>query len=56
MATLELEFDVYCSECGARLSAEGYAGSKVEVEPCGKCLQAERNEGFQEGVDSVEEK
>ena len=54
MATLELEFEVYCSACGARLSAEGYGSSKVEVDPCGKCLKSERDEGYQEGVDSVE--
>jgi len=53
MATLELDFEVYCT-CGARLTAEGFGGSRVEVEPCEKCMEKERDDAFQEGADSVE--
>ena len=42
-----IEFEVYC-ECGNLLSGKGERGG-IEVEPCEKCLETARKEGWDEG-------
>ena len=55
MPLLELEFEVFCS-CGNGMcnsTTEGRNGHSqfIEVEPCGKRLEASRNEGYNEGYE-----
>lgn len=53
MPELSVDFDVYCS-CGAPLcdqtdvSQDRY-GAKLTVEPCQKCLDEARDNGFNDG-------
>jgi hypothetical protein len=55
----DIEFEVWCSKCGAGLcgnayvkSAQGYRGSqRVYIEPCEKCLENSYDEGVLAGHD-----
>lgn len=44
-----IEFEVYC-ECGELLNCEEIRGG-IEVEPCEKCLEVAKKEGWDEGYD-----
>ena len=60
---LDLELQVFCSECGEDLTPESQAswtatrGSysdptlKVEAQPCPVCTQAEKEESYKEGIE-----
>jgi hypothetical protein len=54
MPEFTVDFEVYCSKCGAGLCNQsttevrrGYP--RVTVEPCTKCLDDAKNEGYDEG-------
>jgi len=60
MPSIEVEFEVWCSKCGAGLclnvtprQSRGYGSQTpgVDIEPCEKCLENAREEGYQEGFD-----
>jgi len=56
MPTFDLDFEVYCAECGAGLCNQSDAestsrGFKVTIEPCKRCLEDARQEGFDKGHD-----
>lgn len=62
MPEISVEVEVYCS-CGNGLcnqstgGTERHGGSYITVQPCEKCLEREKqegyDEGYQEGVDSI---
>jgi len=48
----EISFEVYCS-CGNGLCRQtDVKGSKVYIEPCEKCLQKAKDEGYESGYDN----
>ena len=47
MPTIEAEFEVFCA-CGNGLCSNT---SDSTVEPCEKCLERARDEGYREGYD-----
>lgn len=59
MPILELEFEVFCANCGAGLCNQtttknadySYSSRRayINVEPCENCLQDARNDGYDEG-------
>ena len=53
MPSFEVEFEVYCGRCGAGLCNQsvGYnrRGPRVDVEPCGKCLENAEDAGYDKG-------
>jgi flavoprotein len=56
MPTLPMEFEVYCATCGAGLCSnctEGRTTNRgmpfISVDPCEKCLDAARDEGYSQG-------
>ena len=60
MPTLELEFEVFCSVCGAGLcnnSSEGRNSHSqyISLEPCENCLEQAREEGRDEGYNQGKE-
>lgn len=60
MPTLELDFEVFCSFCGAGLcnnSTEGRNNHSqyISLEPCGDCLEKAREEGRDEGYNQCKE-
>lgn len=53
MPTIEIEVEVWCS-CGEGLCSQSRThrtGRGVEVEPCEKCLEQARKEGFDDGYE-----
>ena len=49
--TVEAEIEVWCS-CGNGLCRQSTGGDKcVTVEPCEKCLEIAKTEGYDEGYD-----
>jgi hypothetical protein len=56
---VEVEFDVYCGKCGNALCPQsrtddyrrGYGGQTraVHVDPCDRCLDEAKSEGYDEG-------
>jgi len=58
---LECEFEVYCA-CGeglCRNSTEGKTGGRgmpyITVEPCSKCLDKAKDDGYSDGYSKAEE-
>lgn len=54
MPTLTLEFEVFCSLCGAGLCSNATEGSNmhsqyISMEPCEACLDNEHTAGYDEG-------
>jgi hypothetical protein len=63
MPVFEVEFEVYCSKCGAGLcnqtktenASYSYSGTRMarlEVEPCENCLKEAKDEGYEEGKEA----
>lgn len=59
---VEVEFEVFCGRCGGGLcnstttrSSRFRGQPQAVVEPCEKCMNAERQEGYTDGVDSRED-
>jgi len=57
MPSFSVEFEVYCS-CGEGLCAQsegknGGHGPSVTVEPCSKCLERAKEEGYDEAAEAV---
>ncbi|MDD4402897.1 MAG: hypothetical protein PHI24_13885 [Desulfitobacteriaceae bacterium] len=57
MPTLEIEFSVYCAECGEGLCnlsdvKQNSWDNKVYVAPCPRCLERAKDEGYQEGQEA----
>lgn len=53
MPVMQIEVEVWCS-CGEGLcnqSSIHRTGRGIEVEPCDKCLEKERKDGFDEGYE-----
>jgi flagellar biosynthesis/type III secretory pathway protein FliH len=50
--------DFYCGVCGELLGDNVRGGSKgiAEIEPCEKCLENAKNEGYKNGYDEGYEK
>lgn len=53
----DCEFDVYC-ECGAGLclqstTSDDSRGRRLTVEPCEKCLENSKSEGYDEGYEEA---
>ena len=47
-----LDFEVYCSECGADLYDDtDVNGLTVKVKPCENCMNREYDQGYADGVD-----
>jgi deoxycytidylate deaminase len=60
MPEFNVEFEVFCS-CGNGLCNQSDGGNSnrrgtpyVTVEPCKKCIELAKSDGFDEGVKSVE--
>ena len=56
MPEINIDVEVWCS-CGEGLcnqSSTAKRGTGVEVEPCEKCLEVARKEGYDEGYDEGE--
>ena len=58
MPEIEVNIELFCSRCGAGICNNATAGkTKIrrepcfEIEPCQKCLQKEREEGYSDGYD-----
>ncbi len=56
MPTVEVEFEVYCGECGAGIchlsdGSSGRKGPVVTVTPCDKCMARKYDEGYDKGHD-----
>ena len=56
MPTFEVEFEVYCGECGAGIcnlsdGSSGRRGPVVTVTPCEKCMAKQYREGYDKGYD-----
>jgi len=56
---VEIEFEVFCAICGAGLCSLSKTGTTsrrnmpyVEVEPCPKCLDNEKDRGYEDGYNS----
>jgi hypothetical protein len=50
----DIEFEVFCSKCGAGLcnrsdAASDRKGHRVSIEPCSKCLEVEYDDGYEKG-------
>lgn len=61
MPVFEVEFEVFCGECGKGLCNQAATGTntrngmlKVMVQPCEDCLKSAKSDAYQAGVDSVE--
>lgn len=59
---VDVDFEVFCGRCGAGLCnstsvrRSRFRGApQAVVEPCERCLQAERESGYVDGVDSRED-
>jgi hypothetical protein len=55
MPSFEVEFEVYC-DCGVGLclkstGSNGRGGPRVTVEPCEKCIESAKGEGYYEGFE-----
>ena len=57
-ATADVDFEVYCGECGAGLCSQskatdsvGRRWARVTVMPCKSCLKEAHDEGCDEGYD-----
>lgn len=53
MPTLNIDIDVHC-DCGISLVTTVDRNNDIIVEPCEKCMEKERDEAYQQGVESVE--
>jgi hypothetical protein len=62
MPNFDVEFEVFCSYCKSGLCNQSEAGSGrlsysrglwVKVEPCQRCLEKARGEGFDEGYEKA---
>lgn len=56
MPSFDIDFSVYCGNCGAGLCLESEVGWErsqpaVYVNPCERCLEDARNESYKEGCD-----
>ena len=54
---VEVEFDVYCGACGAGLCGNTTTDSnkmRVTVDPCEKCLEAAKYQGYDQGIQEAE--
>jgi len=53
----EFDVEIVCSECGATLEATSEEArferttTTLKVEPCEKCLDKKRDEGYEDGYD-----
>ena len=55
MPDVTIHIDVSCTRCGESLATETYyEGRTFTVEPCPKCVAAERREGYDEGLSDGE--
>ena len=54
-----IDFQVYCGSCGEGLcnltTVSDRYGVKVEVEPCPKCMESSKEDGYGEGYDKAKE-
>ena len=50
MPTIELDINIYCSECGYNLSGSSavISNTQINIEPCPNCMQNEYNKGREE--------
>ena len=59
MPSFPVEFEVYCScgegLCGQSIGDNGHRGPRVTVEPCPKCLEMARGEGYDKGHEDAQE-
>ena len=53
--TASIDVGVWCSGCGAGLCRQSSTvnGHDVTVEPCEKCLDVARGEGYEEGYEAA---
>lgn len=61
MPDMTVSFECYCSYCGAGIcnnvtvkEAAWKGRIRLDIEPCEKCLESAKEEGFEDGVASVE--
>lgn len=46
----EIEFEVWCEDCGAGLCRDTRVNSQnIFVKPCSACLDSKRDEGYEDG-------
>jgi len=62
MPALQLEFEVFCANCGAGLCnncTEGTTRTRrmefIEIEPCEKCLSKAKDDGYDKGYEKGHE-
>ena len=51
---VDVDFSVYCAKCGAGLCGNRSTDDKrmkMDVEPCDKCLENARDDGYSSGHD-----
>lgn len=58
MPEINVEIEVWCS-CGEGLCNQSSDSNKgrgagIEVEPCGKCLETAKQQGYDEGYDEAQ--
>lgn len=56
MPEISIDVEVWCS-CGEGLcnqSSAEHRGRGIVVEPCGKCLEIAKQEGYDEGYDETQ--
>lgn len=54
MADVLVDVQVYCGGCGAGICGnvtQGKREGEIHIDPCDKCLDEAKNEGFAEGND-----
>lgn len=60
MPSVEVEIEVFCKRCGIGICnntnvgrTKGRGQQYFEVEPCEKCLENEKNEGYEAGYEAA---
>lgn len=50
-----IDFEVFCDSCNRGLCRQTTVkGNRVYIEPCQRCLEDAKREGFEEGLESKE--
>lgn len=59
MPSFEVDFEVFCANCGAGLCSVSTGGNSnrrnmpfVSVEPCSNCIERTKEKGYEDGYNS----